>query len=197
LVTNEGINKVLSVKRDNLIEYVTNVTSIFSQFAISLRDLCTHFKNEADIATPVTKIIHSLQEMNKFHTILLDQASRTILKSLNDLIKKYATFFGIFFDKGILNRLCSDYSRDIKAIKDSKHHFEKISNEYDACVIRNSQTSKNKLQEAEDCLNMLSATRSGFQYETLNYMQSISTVNSRKKHEILGTVSFNIYQQNT
>jgi Arf-GAP with coiled-coil, ANK repeat and PH domain-containing protein len=83
--------------------------------------------------------------------------------------------------------------RDIKAIKDSKHHFEKISNEYDACVIRNSQASKNKLQEAEDCLNMLSATRSGFQYETLNYMQSISTVNSRKKHEILGTVRLHIF----
>ncbi|XP_065337955.1 arf-GAP with coiled-coil, ANK repeat and PH domain-containing protein 2 [Cloeon dipterum] len=138
-----------------------------SQFAISLRELCVHFGQgqDTEIVTPVTKIIHSLQEMNKFHTILLDQASRTILKSLNDLIKK-----------------------DIKSIKDSKHHFEKISSEYDACVVRNSQASKNKLQEAEDCINMLSAIRSGFQYETLNYIQSLSLLNSRKKHEILGTL---------
>ncbi|XP_059476562.1 arf-GAP with coiled-coil, ANK repeat and PH domain-containing protein 2 isoform X2 [Neocloeon triangulifer] len=157
----DKVLKTCSAMVDSGKTYVGNQ----SQFAISLRELCIHFGQDTEMVTPVTKIIHSLQEMNKFHTILLDQASRTILKSLNDLIKK-----------------------DIKAIKDSKHHFEKISSEYDACVVRNSQTSKNKLQEAEDCFNMLSAIRSGFQYETLNYIQGISVLNSRKKHEILGTL---------
>ncbi|KOX75379.1 hypothetical protein WN51_13645, partial [Melipona quadrifasciata] len=32
--------------------------------------------------------IHALQEMNKFHTVSLDQASKTVIKNLNSFIKR-------------------------------------------------------------------------------------------------------------
>lgn len=61
-------------------------------FANSLWDLSTHFKEDPEVLSSLNKLIHSLQEMNKFHTILLDQASRTILKNLTSFIKKYEQF---------------------------------------------------------------------------------------------------------
>lgn len=64
------------------------VDSVFSLFANSLWDLSLHFKEDSAVLASLNKLIHSLQEMNKFHTILLDQASRTVLKNLMSFIKK-------------------------------------------------------------------------------------------------------------
>lgn len=59
----------------------------FSQFANSLWELSQSFHDE-EITAFLNKLIHALQEMNKFHTILLDQASRTIVKDLSSFIKR-------------------------------------------------------------------------------------------------------------
>lgn len=56
--------------------------------------------------------------MNKFHTILLDQASRTVLKNLSVFVKD-----------------------DINQVKDYKGHFLKVSEGYDNALIKNAQVS--------------------------------------------------------
>lgn len=54
--------------------------------------------------------------MNKFHTILLDQAARTVLKNLAVFVKD-----------------------DINQVKDYKGHFLKVSEGYDNALIKNAQ----------------------------------------------------------
>jgi len=61
--------------------------SVSSHFTNSLWDVSSYFREDADVVVCLNKLIHALQEMNKFHTILLDQASRTILKNLTSFIK--------------------------------------------------------------------------------------------------------------
>lgn len=78
-------------------------SSIFSLFANSLWDLSIHFKDDSQVMTALNKFIHAFQEMNKFHTILLDQASRTVLKNLTAFVKTYVVacflaFVLIFMD---------------------------------------------------------------------------------------------------
>ncbi|CAH1112565.1 unnamed protein product [Psylliodes chrysocephalus] len=136
-----------------------------SLFANSLWDLSTHFKEDPMVLSSLNKLIHSLQEMNKFHTILLDQASRTILKNLTSFIKN-----------------------DIKGVRDYKQHFEKISTEYDNILLRNSHTPRSKPQEVEEIQNVLVAVRSCFGHNTLDYINSISVLQSKKRHEILSTL---------
>lgn len=104
--------------------------------------------------------------MNKFHTILLDQASRTIIKNLTSFCKN-----------------------DIKHVKDSKQHFEKISQDLDVALIRNSQTPKTKPQEIEENSNLLVATRSCFGHQVLEYVHYITVLQNKKRHEVLSTVS--------
>ena len=57
--------------------------------------------------------------MNKFHTILLDQASRTVLKNLSTFVKE-----------------------DINNVKDYKNHFSKVSESLDNALLKNSQVIK-------------------------------------------------------
>ncbi|XP_043258687.1 arf-GAP with coiled-coil, ANK repeat and PH domain-containing protein 2 [Colletes gigas] len=136
-----------------------------SQFTNSLWELSLYFNNDSEIMAFLNKLIHALQEMNKFHTILLDQASRTVVKDLNSFIKS-----------------------DIKTVKESRHYFEKISADLDIALNRNSQIPKSRPTEYEEASNILSATRSCFRHTALDYIHSLTMIQARKRHEILGTL---------
>ncbi|XP_034178366.1 centaurin beta 1A isoform X1 [Osmia lignaria lignaria] len=136
-----------------------------SQFANSLWELSLYFNDDSEIMALLNKLIHALQEMNKFHTILLDQASRTVIKDLNSFIKS-----------------------DIRRVKESRHYFEKISADLDIALNRNSQVPKSRPAEYEETSNILSATRSCFRHTALDYIHSLTMIQARKRHEILGTL---------
>ncbi|VVC92156.1 unnamed protein product [Leptidea sinapis] len=110
-----------------------------STFTNALWDLSSNFSDDPTIMSMMNRMIHALQEMTKFHSILLDQASRTILKNLTAFNKV-----------------------DIRGVKESKHHFEKISNDLDIALIRNSQ----------EVMNLLLATRSCFRHTALDHFLS-------------------------
>ncbi|XP_069698905.1 arf-GAP with coiled-coil, ANK repeat and PH domain-containing protein 2 isoform X2 [Periplaneta americana] len=136
-----------------------------SQFANSLWDLSSYFREDTDIMVCLNKLIHALQEMNKFHTILLDQASRTILKNLTSFVKG-----------------------DIKNVRESRHYFEKISGDLDSALLRNSQAPRSRPAEAEEAQNLLCATRSCFRHTALDHVHNLSLLQARKKPEVLGTL---------
>ncbi|XP_076647370.1 centaurin beta 1A [Halictus rubicundus] len=136
-----------------------------SQFSNSLWELSLYFNDDSEIMAFLNKLIHALQEMNKFHTILLDQASRTVIKDLNSFIKS-----------------------DIKRVKESRHYFEKISTDLDIALNKNSQVPKSRPAEYEETSNILSATRSCFRHTALDYIHSLTMIQARKRHEILGTL---------
>nr|XP_032517327.1 arf-GAP with coiled-coil, ANK repeat and PH domain-containing protein 2 [Danaus plexippus plexippus] len=135
-----------------------------STFTNALWDLSSSFSEDSTVVSALHRMIHALQEMTKFHSILLDQASRTILKNLTAFIKV-----------------------DIKGVKESKHHFDKISNELDIVLNRNSQVSRHKSTDVEEVMNLLLATRSCFRHTALDHVQKITMLQVRKRHEILAT----------
>ncbi|CAG9786632.1 unnamed protein product [Diatraea saccharalis] len=133
-------------------------------FTNALWDLSGSFSEDPTVMASLNRMIHALQEMNKYHSILLDQASRTILKNLTAFIKV-----------------------DIKGVKESKHHFEKISNDLDIALNRNSQVSRHKSMDVEEAVNLLLATRSCFRHTALDHVHKITMLQARKRHEILAT----------
>jgi hypothetical protein len=66
---------------------INSVVFVASQFTNSLWEVSSYFRDDTDVVVCLNKLIHALQEMNKFHSILLDQASRTILKNLTSFVK--------------------------------------------------------------------------------------------------------------
>jgi Arf-GAP with coiled-coil, ANK repeat and PH domain-containing protein len=136
--------------------------STHSAFATSLWELQKHFPEEKDA---LTKIIHCLQEMNKFHNILLEQCSKTVLKNISNFLKK-----------------------DIKEVKDYKQIFSKISENYDGALYKNSQVNKNRLQEIIEAENYVFSTKSQYQHSALDYVNYITMLQSKKRPEILSTL---------
>ncbi|KYN12813.1 Arf-GAP with coiled-coil, ANK repeat and PH domain-containing protein 2 [Trachymyrmex cornetzi] len=136
-----------------------------NQFANSLWELSLYFSDDPEIMAFLNKLIHALQEMNKYHTILLDQASRTVMKDLNNFIKS-----------------------DIKRTKETRHYFERISSDLDIALNRNSQVPKSRPMEYEEASNILSATRSCFRHTALDYIHALTMLQAHKRHEILGTL---------
>ncbi|XP_012536089.1 arf-GAP with coiled-coil, ANK repeat and PH domain-containing protein 2 isoform X1 [Monomorium pharaonis] len=136
-----------------------------NQFANSLWELSLYFSDNPEIMAFLNKLIHALQEMNKYHTILLDQASRTVMKDLNNFIKN-----------------------DIKRAKETRYYFERISSDLDIALNRNSQIPKSRPVEYEEASNILSATRSCFRHTALDYIHALTMLQAHKRHEILGTL---------
>ena len=65
--------------------------------------------------------------------------------------------------------------RDIRKVKDTKKLFEKISDDMDSSLVRNSQAQRSKSQECEDANNALTAMRSCFAHTSLDYVFHVST----------------------
>lgn len=103
--------------------------------------------------------------MNKFQTILLDQASCIILKNITSFIKT-----------------------EIKGVKEHRTHFSKVSETYDAALTRNAQANKNRPVEVNDAENTLSASSSCFRHIALDYVYTLTSLQSKKMHDILSTL---------
>lgn len=157
----EKVLKTCGIMIDSGKTYINHQTV----FTNSLWDLSSCFRDSPESASYLNKMIQGLQEVNKFQTILLDQASRTILKNLTDFIKK-----------------------DIRGVWDSKQLFEKVSGELDIALSRHSQVPKSKPVEIEQTNGILQATVTCFRHTVLDHVYTISMLQARKKHEILGTL---------
>uniref|UniRef100_A0A1B6G7X6 Arf-GAP with coiled-coil, ANK repeat and PH domain-containing protein 2 n=1 Tax=Cuerna arida TaxID=1464854 RepID=A0A1B6G7X6_9HEMI len=136
-----------------------------SQLANSLWDLSVCFHGDPDTTSKLNRLIHALQEMNKFHTILLDQASRTILKNLTSFVKE-----------------------DIKAARESRHYLEKVSSELDAALQRNSSAVRSRPLETEEANNLLAATRACFRHTALSHVHCVTMLQAHKQHELISTL---------
>lgn len=143
-----------------------------SAFATSLWDLQRHFNDNKAAHNGLGKIVHCFQEMNKYQTILLDQANRTILKNITSFLKT-----------------------DIKEVKEYKNIFVKASESYDSALTRNAQANKNRPQEVLEAANILSAASSGFRHTALDYVNLLTLLQSKKMPEILSTVSVAIWNR--
>ncbi|XP_014242118.1 arf-GAP with coiled-coil, ANK repeat and PH domain-containing protein 2 [Cimex lectularius] len=136
-----------------------------TQFTNSLWELLVCFKDDPEATSRFNRLIQTLQEMTKYQSILLDQASRTILKNMSNFVKD-----------------------DIKGGWDSRQHFDKISNDLDIALSRHSQVPKSKPVEIEQTHGILQATIACFRHTVLDHVYCISMLQSRKKPEILGTL---------
>ncbi|BES96235.1 centaurin beta [Nesidiocoris tenuis] len=155
----DRILKTCGVMVDSGKSYVQHQTL----FANALWDLSSCFASDVETMSKFNRIIQAIQEMSKFQTILLDQASRTILTTVTNFVKE-----------------------DIKGVWESRHLFDKISTELDGAVSRHAQTPKNKPVDIEQATVSLQATSKCFKHTALDHVYAISMIQSKQKLVILG-----------
>uniref|UniRef100_A0A146WR82 Arf-GAP with coiled-coil, ANK repeat and PH domain-containing protein n=1 Tax=Fundulus heteroclitus TaxID=8078 RepID=A0A146WR82_FUNHE len=132
------------------------------QFVSGIRELAQQSAKDEVIESSLTKFAESLQEMINYHTILFDQAQRSIKTQLQTFVKD-----------------------DLRKFKEAKKHFDKVSEEKEAALIKNAQAPRNKQHEVEEATNILTATRKCFRHIVLDYVLQINVLQSKRRSEIL------------
>ncbi|XP_042560501.1 arf-GAP with coiled-coil, ANK repeat and PH domain-containing protein 2 isoform X7 [Clupea harengus] len=132
------------------------------QFVNGIRDLALQSTRDVVIESSLTKFAESLQEMNNYHTILFDQAQRSIKSQLQTFVKE-----------------------DLRKIKETKKQFDKVSEEKEVALVKNGQVPRNKTHEVEEATNILTTTRKCFRHIALDYVLQINVLQSKRRSEIL------------
>ncbi|XP_029002785.1 arf-GAP with coiled-coil, ANK repeat and PH domain-containing protein 2-like isoform X2 [Betta splendens] len=132
------------------------------QFVSGIRELAQQSTKDEVIESSLTKFAESLQEMINYHTILFDQAQRSIKTQLQTFVKD-----------------------DLRKFKEAKKQFDKVSEEKEAALIKNAQAPRNKQHEVEEATNILTATRKCFRHIVLDYVLQINVLQSKRRSEIL------------
>ncbi|XP_047230210.1 arf-GAP with coiled-coil, ANK repeat and PH domain-containing protein 2-like isoform X2 [Girardinichthys multiradiatus] len=132
------------------------------QFVSGIRELAQQSAKDEVIESSLTKFAESLQEMINYHTILFDQAQRSIKTQLQTFVKD-----------------------DLRKFKEAKKQFDKVSEEKEAALIKNAQAPRNKQHEVEEATNILTATRKCFRHIVLDYVLQINVLQSKRRSEIL------------
>lgn len=113
-----------------------------------------------------------------------------IKSTLNEFVKHQNTL-NDHIQRAVGSNLSNFTKTEISRVKETKKHFDKISDELDNHLIRASQIPKSKiLPEHKEVDNLLTATRSCFQHTSLDYVNQISCLQSKKRYEVLESVSF-------
>ncbi|XP_076879964.1 arf-GAP with coiled-coil, ANK repeat and PH domain-containing protein 2-like isoform X1 [Brachyhypopomus gauderio] len=132
------------------------------QFVSGIRELAQQSVKDEVIESSLTKFAESLQEMINYHTILFDQAQRSIKSQLQTFVKE-----------------------DLRRFKEAKKQFDKVSEEKEAALSRNAQAPRNKQHEVEEATSILSATRKCFRHIVLDYVLQVNVLQSKRRSEIL------------
>ncbi|XP_030585086.1 arf-GAP with coiled-coil, ANK repeat and PH domain-containing protein 3-like isoform X1 [Archocentrus centrarchus] len=131
-------------------------------FVNGIKDLSQQCKKEEMISECLEKCGESLQEMVNYHTILFDQAQRSIKQQLHTFIKE-----------------------DIRKFKDTKKQFDRVREDMELAQVKNAQAPRNKVHEAEEATQALILSRKAFRHLALDYVLQINVLQAKKKFEIL------------
>lgn len=132
------------------------------QFVNGIRELAQQSAKDDVIESSLTKFAENLQEMINYHTILFDQAQRSIKSQLQTFVRE-----------------------DLRKFKEAKKQFDKVSEEKEAALSKNAQAPRNKQHEVDEATNILNATRKCFRHIVLDYVLQINVLQSKRRSEIL------------
>ncbi|KAJ8259460.1 hypothetical protein GJAV_G00169520 [Gymnothorax javanicus] len=131
-------------------------------FVTGIRDLSQQCKKDEVISEFLEKCGERLQEIVNYHTILFDQAQRSVKQQLHSFVKD-----------------------DIRKFKDTKKQFDKVREDMEIAQVKNAQAPRNKPHEVEEATSTLTVTRKTFRHLALDYVLQINVLQAKKKFEIL------------
>ncbi|XP_029434249.1 arf-GAP with coiled-coil, ANK repeat and PH domain-containing protein 3 isoform X1 [Rhinatrema bivittatum] len=143
-------------------------------FVSGVRDLSQQCRKDEMISECLDKFGDSLQEMINYHTILFDQAQRSVRQQLHIFVKE-----------------------DVRKFKESKKQFDKVREDMEISLVKNAQAPRHKPHEVEEASGTLTITRKYFRHLALDYVLQINVLQAKKKFEILDAMLSFMHAQYT
>ncbi|XP_074598148.1 arf-GAP with coiled-coil, ANK repeat and PH domain-containing protein 2-like isoform X2 [Brevipalpus obovatus] len=158
------LEKIVKLCND-MIESSQNSIRTKAAFINGVFELSVYFKDDPPVVNALDENNKILKKLLQYESMLVDQMNRAVSRNLNNFLK-----------------------RDINKVKETKRHFDKISEDYDNLLVRNSTCLKSKASESEELSNLLKATRSLFQHTALDYVCQMSCLQSKKRYEVVDSL---------
>ncbi|CAH1773761.1 unnamed protein product [Owenia fusiformis] len=158
---------------NHMIEVGKTFNTANINFTRGVQELVMYFKQDDVVSQSLGRFTHDMTEIQKYQSILLDQAHRSICKTLHNFIRN-----------------------DIRKIKEAKKHFDKLSDDMDNALVKHAQAPKSKPQEYEDAHNTLTAMKSAFSHTSLDYVFQMNILHSKKRFDVLDTMLAYMHAQN-
>ena len=148
----------------NFIETGQDHIKAQSDFINSMRTLNNALgtRDNKETSKNVNTLLETLEEIKRLHEIVIDQSARTVGRSFSKFIND-----------------------DLVKLREARKSFDKISHEYDQALIKYSQPVK---KQQEDSENLLIATSTAFTHTSLDLSIQLTTLQSKKGFEILGSL---------
>ncbi|XP_005368755.1 arf-GAP with coiled-coil, ANK repeat and PH domain-containing protein 3 [Microtus ochrogaster] len=134
-------------------------------FVSGVRDLSLQCQGDTVISECLQRFGDSLQEMVNYHTILFDQAQRSVRQQLHNFVKE-----------------------DVRKFKETKKQFDKVREDMELSLVRNAQAPRHRPHEVEEATGALTLTRKCFRHLALDYVLQINVLQAKKKFEILDSM---------
>ncbi|KAM4872450.1 arf-GAP with coiled-coil, ANK repeat and PH domain-containing protein 3 isoform 2-T2 [Thomomys bottae] len=134
-------------------------------FVSGIRDLSQQCQGDTVISECLQRFGDSLQEMVNYHTILFDQAQRSVRQQLHNFVKE-----------------------DVRKFKETKKQFDRVREDMELSLVRNAQAPRHRPHEVEEATGALTLTRKCFRHLALDYVLQINVLQAKKKFEILDSM---------
>uniref|UniRef100_UPI00398F3F05 arf-GAP with coiled-coil, ANK repeat and PH domain-containing protein 2-like n=1 Tax=Pristiophorus japonicus TaxID=55135 RepID=UPI00398F3F05 len=138
-----------------------------------LQELSQSTKNEG-VTNILEQCVEGLQEMILYHTMLFDQAERSVKIQLQNII-----------------------TQDIGRLRDLKKDFDRIGDDLESAQVKNGQVSRHRTHDAQETSHILLATHKCFRHLALDYILQMNAFETQQKYKIINTLLSYLNAENT
>jgi Arf-GAP/coiled-coil/ANK repeat/PH domain-containing protein len=103
-------------------------------------------------------------------------------------LDRYLLILSIYFVLNIFKNNYAFHSRDLKQIKEQRKQFERLSNDVENALTKNSESSKTKLIVCEENEKNVLALRKSFGHVSLEYICQINKFYFKRSLSVLDMV---------
>lgn len=177
----------LREQEDSLEDFETKLDKAIRNGNLTIESGKTFVKNQTAFLESLYDITCSVEAEEGSEWRCLTDACLTNLSNFTRFFSAHLDSIHRNLDKTLKHMLRGDIFR----VKETKRHFDKISDDLDCILIKTSQlpSSKSTTPEGEELDNLLTATRSCFLHTSLDYVNQLSVFQCRKRMEILEFLS--------
>ncbi|XP_066565813.1 arf-GAP with coiled-coil, ANK repeat and PH domain-containing protein 2 isoform X2 [Amia ocellicauda] len=143
-------------------------------FLGGVMEFSQYHRKDSTVMNCLGQFTQGLQEMIHFHTVLFDQAQRSITQQLQFLI-----------------------TQSLPPLRETRREFVRVGEDLETAAVKSAQASRNRAPEAERASHLLLATRKCFQHFALDYCLQLNNFKVQQKVDVLNSIFSYFHAQYT
>ncbi|XP_069053346.1 arf-GAP with coiled-coil, ANK repeat and PH domain-containing protein 2 [Lepisosteus oculatus] len=159
---------------NRMVEAGQEYNSANELFLGAVKELSQYHQKDSTVTNCLGQFTQGLQEMIHFHTMLFDQARRSITQQLQSLLVQ-----------------------ELPQLRETRRDFVRIGEDLETAGAKSAQASRHRALDAEKASHLLLATRKCFQHFALDYCLQLNNFKTQQKVDVLNSIFSYFHAQYT